>query len=90
MKVVYKYEIGVHCRIGIPVGAEILTVQSQNNSVVMWAKVDTDYDLEIREFKIYGTGHEIDENATCYIGTTTVNGGAIVLHVFEITNCKDK
>lgn len=90
MKTIWKYELnpGNPYVIGMPEGAEILTVQVQNNVPCIWAKVDTEAELEERIFYVFATGQEIDLDGQdvylAYIGTFQLNGGSLVFHVFEL------
>jgi len=69
--------------IKMPVGAEILTVQVQNDEPYLWARVDTDAFAGSRQIAIHGTGHELSALTRKYIGTYQLSGGALVFHVFE-------
>jgi len=72
-------------KIVMPVGAEVLTVQSQNNEACLWALVDPDSERETRVFDVYGTGHNIRYDIGIdrkYIATFQLNDG-LVFHVFE-------
>jgi hypothetical protein len=86
-KRIFKYELrsdGIN--ISMPKGAEILTVQSQNRTLCLWALVDPEADKEIRYFEVFRTGHPVgyDMGVTRnYIAT--VQDGSFVWHVFEYT-----
>lgn len=69
----------------MPVGAQILCVQNQREWLCIWALVDNQQaEYEIRSFKIYGTGHQINAmNEHNYIGSPQFEGG-VVWHLFEI------
>lgn len=64
----------------LPFGSEILRADFQNNTVVLWAKVNpyadkiVDYQIEI-----VGTGDEIEHPDACYVNTFF--DGGLVLHV---------
>lgn len=73
----------------MPIGAEILTVQEQNDKPCLWALVNIDeVEKEKRTFCVYGTGHIISSNSSNdmkkYIGTYQLMGGCLVFHVFEL------
>ena len=76
----------------MPKGAKVLTVQMQGNSPVMWALVNPETKKVKRMFLVKGTGHPIEDRATClaisqpdtYIGTFQLAGGALIFHVFNI------
>ena len=85
MKVIWKYHLAHHlASIPMPKGAEILTVQQQDNFLYLWAAVDPHQELEPRRFMIHGTGvagRGIQREN--YIGTVQVHGGNYVWHIFE-------
>lgn len=85
MKTIYKYplEIKDYQAIDMPIGAEILTVQTQNAIPCIWAMVDPDLASVKYEFGLFGTGFQIsDEFKGKYIGTYQLSDGAFVGHVF--------
>lgn len=90
MKTIWKYPLTTEtrCIIGMPEGAEILTIQVQNNVPCVWAEVDTEAELEERVFCFFATGEEIgfdgQEYDYLYVGTVQLYNGASVLHVFEL------
>lgn len=89
MKAIHKYELDLGGNIGIymPEGAEILSVQAQNNGTYeipqIWALVDTNNPLKKRSFQVFGTGHTIYPDPGPYIGTFQLMKGSLVFHVFE-------
>lgn len=88
MMKVFKYPLEIKDEVSVPMplGAKILTVQSLNNKPCIWAAVDpsTTY-MEMRKFRIAGTGHPIaDSTVDGYIGTVQLHGGMLVFHVFEV------
>jgi len=82
MKSVWKFELTPTGFVDMPVGAVILKIKEQNKLVYVWALVDTEAEIESREFFVYGTGHAIDEGMK-YIDTFYISGGLYVFHVFE-------
>jgi len=89
MKVIHKYDLGIRSNIHIPlpVGAEILCVQTQNGFPRLWVLVDNGVsETETRHFDIYGTGQTILEYNTFnykYIGTFQILSVDYVGHLFE-------
>lgn len=83
---IYKYPItqpkGL-ISIEMPAGAEVLTVQVQNEVPCIWALVGPDAPPTMRGFRMYGTGHEIDHENMPYVGTFQLVGGSLVFHLFE-------
>lgn len=89
MKTVYKYHISAtdYQTIELPIGAEILKVDSQNNEMQMWALVAPNAETEKRNFRVVGTGREISDDEASdlrYVGTCILYDGRVVFHVFEI------
>jgi hypothetical protein len=58
---VFKYPIYIADRltVGMPKGAEILTVQVQFDNPQIWALVEPDNPMETRAFCIVGTGNPV-------------------------------
>ena len=86
MKSIWKYEIELGGKItehSIPKYAEFLSIQNQNNKIVLWYFVDTLEEMEIKNFKYVLTGHEFTSNFKKYLGTVQLNDGTFVVHVFE-------
>jgi len=86
-KTIWKYPITTNDCIGLdlPVGAEILDIQIQNDMPCIWALVDPEAIKVNRTFYIYGTGHVIEYSCSKeYIGTYQLFGGELVFHVFEL------
>lgn len=79
----YQFEIKDEVVINMPAHSVVLCVGAQNNTPTMWVKVDTEFPTEAREFRIYGTGHKLDDNNYLrkYKGTIQLDG--FVWHVFE-------
>lgn len=67
----------------MPVGAKVLTVASQNDLLCVWATVDPETSLEMRQFCVRGTGHTLTDDEGAYVGTAMFQQGALVFHVFE-------
>lgn len=89
MNIIYKYPLKlVDTQIfELPMGADILTVQNQNDVICLWALVNTKRPKIKRKIQIIGTGNKIDIDLHSYIflNTTQING--FVWHIFiEINN----
>jgi len=65
----------------MPLGAEIISVQSQGGAICLWAKCRKDAQPSLREFVIVGMGHSFDDAGLRFIGT--VQNNAFVWHIFE-------
>lgn len=83
---IYKYAFTSDClTVYMPEGARLLTIREQHGTVAIWALVDPSKPMQRRVFQLIGTGHDVpDDEPTEYVGTAMLNGGALVLHVFEI------
>jgi len=90
-KTIYKYPLAVtdFQEVLLPVGAEILTVQTQGETACMWALVNpNETQKEARNIEIFGTGHPIGYDmgiSRKYISTFQMHGGQLVFHAFEYT-----
>lgn len=82
IKTIYKFNMAP--KIQMPEGAEVLHVGVQDEKAMIWALVDPAKPLEIRNFHIYGTGHQIMEG-TVHLGTAVLPSG-LVWHLFEERN----
>jgi hypothetical protein len=86
MIAVLKYElIPGNREIHIPKDAKILNVAFQGDTLLMWAKVNSDMGMEIRNFYAFETGIEIPKDSASnfqYLGTGFKNQG-LGSHVFE-------
>lgn len=86
---IYKYDLPVVDKavVSMPKGAEVLTVQVQNDwpdsQVRLWAKINLEAPIESRMFFVVGTGHPMPVEAGRFIGTFQLNEGRLVFHVFE-------
>lgn len=87
MKTIHKYQLGITDvqAVRMPAGAEILSVQFQNESLCLWARVDTAEKNNARLIYIIGTGHLFPEEELRFIGTVQQFGGKLIWHVFEQT-----
>ena len=86
MKVIHKYEVPILRRsflLELPLGAEILAFQVQDNKPVIWALVNTEPVIESRHFALRGTGEAMGDwrSSDTYIGTIQML--PYVWHLFE-------
>jgi hypothetical protein len=91
---VYKYQVPIEdvFVLSMPVGAVVLTVQTQRlgqgglakDVAFIWALVDPVAPNQPRKFRLAGTGHPITEEIDSYIGTFQLQEGRLVFHLFEI------
>jgi len=86
MKAIWKFELNTTDAqsVKMPLDAEILTVQMQNENPCLWCLVDVEKEKAFREIRIIDTGHPIENDFTGkYIGTYQVYGGSGVFHLFD-------
>ena len=93
-KTIWKFQLETidNQTLKMPVGAEILTVQTQFEKPCLWALVDPNAEKEDRFIEIFVTGHAVSYDVSVemkYIGTYQLHGGSLVFHVFEYTGVKD-
>ena len=71
MEVIWKFELKVNdiVHIEMPKGAEILSVNTQNGTPCIWAKVDSKIETEKRSFAIFGTGEPLASNKMKFVHT---------------------
>ena len=68
----------------LPKGAEILTVQVQDDIPQLWALIDDSVtETEQRHIGMYGTDHPIYYDPGRYISTVQFYSGKLVFHIFE-------
>ena len=82
MKTIYKYI--VRPELVLPSGAIILKLGVQDNNPCIWAEVDTDNSLEVRNFRVLGTGwslEDFDKENLEYLDTVFID--KFVWHVYE-------
>jgi hypothetical protein len=85
MKIIHKYQLlnETHS-INVPEGAEILSVQAQNNIPCIWMLLNPkETKFEIRTFCMRITGSCFNQERKKYIGTVQLDGGSSVMHIFE-------
>lgn len=68
----------------MPRGALVLHVATQHGEPFLWALVDPTAPVETRGFIIYGTGHDVTEDAGKHLGSFLIFSDSLVFHVFEV------
>ena len=88
MKTIYKFRLNGEngrTKLLLPKNATLLTVQMQGDSPCLWVLLETAEKEVERDFKIFGTGFDMDElndQPFSYIGTVQEND--FVWHIFEV------
>lgn len=85
-----RFEVEAHSRqeaeeiVEKSIGAILGQVEVQDGSPYIWACVNPSAKSEPRQFRLYGTGHPIEEDCLLkFIGTFQLFGGRLVYHLFE-------
>lgn len=85
MKRIFKYEFGLSDNeIKMPLAAQILKADKQNNNFYIWALVDDTFAHEYKKFKVIGTGHVIEEDLDNLKYINTIFDNQFVWHLFEV------
>lgn len=87
-RTIFKYILGLIDiqNVELPVGAEILSVQTQNDLPCLWALVNPEWKKETVRIEIFGTGNpipNIDNGSRKFISTFQMYNGRLVYHVFK-------
>lgn len=86
MKTILKFTLQEGRNIALlPMYSEALSVQEQDNNLVLYVLADTDNDVVEEEFEVVGTGYPVESHmpTSQYIGTVMLNKGSFVLHVIH-------
>jgi hypothetical protein len=88
MRTVHKYIIGNPTPEGLvlismPIGAQILRVDTQNNIPVLWARINSEQPYVQKHFRVAGTGQNLDHGVRPdeYVGTFFLDD--LVFHLFR-------
>jgi len=86
MESIWKFKVESCGRFSLmmPENSEILTVQVQNGSPYLWAKVQKAAPLASYEFKVYSTGQQQEKIEGSYIGTFQLLDGSLVFHLYVL------
>ena len=83
-----KLDVERPFKLALPIGSEILTAQTKNFELCIWAKCPDDTYCGIYVFRIYPTGIEMDKGVSHkYISTFQTEDtemGTLVFHVFQL------
>lgn len=82
MKTIYKYNIPHNGKITLPVDHTILKFGYQYEQLCMWALVDSECEKVLRQFKVVGTGWNLDEMGDGWTYMETLFENGFVWHVF--------
>jgi len=83
---IHKYTLFPgYWEVEMPVSSEILSVGNQDESICLWALVNTEAPMVVRQFFVACTGEDLTENVDHlgnFIGTVLTHNGNFVVHVF--------
>jgi hypothetical protein len=72
----------------LPAGSKIVSVEEQNQGIVLYAVVTDSPKREDVKIYVHGTGHPLHPGVSLlnnirFIGTVKMHGGSLMFHVFE-------
>jgi|21_taG_2_1085346.scaffolds.fasta_scaffold22647_3 hypothetical protein len=83
---VWKYPLQVTDEqiIEVPVGAEPLKAEMQNDELCLWMLVNPEVSTVKKKVHVHGTGHPVSDFVTRsdYVDSFMLHDGALVFHVF--------
>lgn len=81
MKTIYKYRLPFMevAKVEMPADAKILRVDGVDGALWLWAIVDTESPLVVREFHLFKTGSEMPDDIDAYY--YYLGGGAIFIQM---------
>jgi len=87
MNTIYKYTLKVTPiqMLDLPLYSKILSVESQDEDIVLYAMVDTEQAKKwVTMIRIYGTGFQLtkDIDEFNFLGTVKLDEGKLMFHVF--------
>ena len=87
MRTIHKYEIDIQDTIIIraPFVCRWLHFGVQHGTPTLWGEVDTETPERDHVLLLRGTGHRATRREGPHIGTIMLQGGNLVLHLFETT-----
>ena len=86
VKVIYKYEFTTSdmLELDLPVGSEVLHVDSQRDTVCLWVSLDVNEKRsEHRTFQTIGTGHPFKAESMRHLGTVKTFDDTFIWHIYE-------
>lgn len=85
-KSIWKFPVAVTDEqlVEMPMGAKILSVDVQRETVCLWAEVNPEAaGKHYRTICIFGTGHRMPDDPGSYIGSFMLHDGALVFHAYD-------
>lgn len=89
---IWRYPLKVTAiqHLSMPPGAELLSVDNQQGTLTLWARVIVSYEsphpMEQITIGVFGTSHDLPEdvNVAQFIGTVLIFDGQLIWHVFRM------
>lgn len=85
MKTVYKYpvprQLGCKFPLLLPLEFKFLRIGFQGEALFLWAEVNKDMKPVAHQFGLFGTGHDIPNNA---VYLATYDDGPFVVHLYRL------
>lgn len=86
MQTIYKYQLSLQNEqaLKLPLGAKILSVDNQNEQLVLWALVDPNQKIQTKTIiMVFVTGQEVVLfETTKFLNTVLFENGRLIFHVF--------
>ena len=85
MSCIWKFPLKPVTKLSLPKDAEILKVAGQGDEIFLWARLDSTKSKQVRTFRAFATGQQIDDDLNLkFIDTAFVGvDDTLVFHVFE-------
>jgi len=84
MKTVYKYVLDeTEQKVKTFEGVRFLHVANQHGDITVWAEVETERPECMTVLYVVGTGEEVPDGATTYIGSALMASGNFVFHIYQ-------
>jgi len=87
MRTVHKFNLGLgETVIDLPLSAKLVHVGEQFGELKMWVETIPGEPTFPRSFRVFGTGHPIDDLEglqITHVGTAIMQGGAFLAHVYQ-------
>jgi hypothetical protein len=80
---VWKIELTDSGGVAVPANAAFLYAREQHESVCAWFRCDPAAPREVRRLFLVGTGGPVPETAGRFLGAAHLQGGSLIIHVFE-------
>jgi hypothetical protein len=87
MNVIYKYFLPIQdgvITVNLPKNSHICEIHNQGDNICLWVALCDVEELEERHFRIYGTGHKIENMEKMRFYTTVHMPNGLVWHIFEL------